>query len=471
MTGVRKRPLVEEAVLLGSLLKWLVLSTLAGAVAGLGAVVFLKGLHYSVDYMARMVPIWRLAILPVMGGLSGWIVWRSAPQAAGHGTEAVIAAVHERDGDIPFRVVPVKALATIISLAGGGSAGKEGPCTQIGSGLASALARLLRLSPADRRRLAICGIGAGFTAVFGTPLGGAIFAIEVLFGGAVLYDILFPSLVAGFTAYQVSQWFHVHYLRPSVPVAVGSGELAFLKALMLGALLGLVALALIEALEAAERFFHRLSLPAPVRPVVGGVVLVALALVAGTEYLGMGSETIEQALAGAALPPAAFLWKLVFTAVTLGSGWSGGVMFPIFFIGATAGSWAAPLLGLDRAAGAAMGLSALLAGATNAPIASSVIAVEMFGPEVGVYAAAACLASFLMSGHRSVYPSQVLVMSKTPALKVPLRRPVREVEDQVQLAAGLLRWIAKWRRHTRHFGKPHFRPGGGRRDASHGSTL
>lgn len=196
--------------------------------------------------------------------------------------------------------------------------------------------------------------------------------------------------MAGFTAYQVSQWFHVHYLRPSVPVAVGSGELAFLKALMLGALLGLVALALIEALEAAERFFHRLSLPAPVRPVVGGVVLVALALVAGTEYLGMGSETIEQALAGAALPPAAFLWKLVFTAVTLGSGWSGGVMFPIFFIGATAGSWAAPLLGLDRAAGAAMGLSALLAGATNAPIASSVIAVEMFGPEVGVYAAAAC---------------------------------------------------------------------------------
>jgi len=254
-------------------------------------------------------------------------------------------------------------------------------------------------------------------------------------------------------------------------VAVGSGELAFLKALMLGALLGLVALALIEALEVAERFFHRLSLPAPVRPVVGGVVLVALALVAGTEYLGMGSETIEQALAGAALPPAAFLWKLVFTAVTLGSGWSGGVMFPIFFIGATAGSWAAPLLGLDRAAGAAMGLSALLAGATNAPIASSVIAVEMFGPEVGVYAAAACLASFLMSGHRSVYPSQVLVMSKTPALKVPLRRPVREVEDQVQLAAGLLRWIAKWRRHARHFRKPHFRPGGGRRDASHGSTL
>ncbi|HEY8418038.1 MAG TPA: chloride channel protein [Limnochordales bacterium] len=456
---------------MGSLLKWLVLSTLAGAVAGLGAVVFLKGLHSAVDQMARITPGWRLALLPVMGGLSGWIVWRFAPQAAGHGTEAVIAAVHERDGDIPFRVVPVKALATIVSLAGGGSAGKEGPCTQIGSGLASALARLLRLSPADRRRLAICGIGAGFTALFGTPLGGAIFAIEVLFGGALLYEILFPSLVAGFTAYQVSQWFHVDYLRPSAPVTAGSGELVFLKALVLGAFLGLVALALIEALEAAERFFHRLPLPAPVRPVVGGVVLAALAVVAGTEYLGMGIETMEEAVAGAALAPAAFLWKLVFTAVTLGSGWSGGVMLPIFFIGAAAGSWAAPLLGLDRAAGAAMGLSALLAGATNAPIASSVIAVEMFGPEVGVYAAAACLASFIMSGHRSVYPSQVLVMSKTAALRVPIRRPAGEVEGQVRLSAGLLRWIAKWRRHARHLRRPHSRPGGGGRPASHGSAL
>ena len=467
---MRRPPLVEQAVLLGSLLKWLVLSTLAGAVAGLGAGVFLRALQYSVDYMSGIDPAWRLIFLPFLGGLSGWIVWRFAPQAAGHGTEAVITAVHQRDGDIPFAVVPVKALATIISLAGGGSAGKEGPCAQIGSGLASALARLLRLSPVDRRRLAICGIGAGFAAVFGTPLGGAVFGIEVLFGGALLYDALFPSVVAGFTAYQVSQWFHVHYLRPSVPPVVGTGELVFLKALLLGAFLGLVALALIEALETAERLFRRVLVPPPLRPVLGGIVLVLLALVAGTGYLGMGAETVERALSGVPVAPAAFIWKLVFTAVTLGSGWSGGVMLPIFFIGAAAGSVAAPLVGVDRAAGAAMGLSALLAGATNAPIASSIIAVEMFGPQVGVYAAAACLASFLISGHRSVYPSQVLVMSKTSALRIPLRRPAGEVEHQVRLSAGLLRWIARWRRSVRHARRPRFRHGAQGPGASHGSA-
>lgn len=452
---MRRRFLLEEAVLLGSLLKWLVLSTLAGIVAGIGAGLFLKILGYSVDYAAKVPLIWRLAVLPLIGGLSGWVISRFAPQAAGHGTEAVITAVHERNGHIPLPVVPVKALATVVSLAGGGSAGKEGPCAQIGSGLASSLANLLRLSPVDRRRMVICGIGAGFTAVFGTPLGGAIFGVEVLFGGALLYDVLFPSLVAGFAAYRVSQSFGVHYLRPAVSGTISNGgEPLFVKALLLGVLFGLLALAFIEALEASERLFeglvNRFSLPAAVRPMLGGLVLVALASVAGTQYLGMGVETVEATLAGGAVVAFAFLWKLLFTAVTLGSGWSGGVILPIFFIGSTAGSVVAPLLGIDPSVGAAMGMIAVLAGATNTPIASSVIGVELFGRELGLYVAAACLASFLIAGHRSVYPSQVLVMRKTPALKVPLQRPVCEIRD-VHPSTGLLRTLARWRRRSRVF--------------------
>ncbi|MBO8141150.1 MAG: chloride channel protein [Firmicutes bacterium] len=456
---MRDRTWLEEAVLLGSIVKWAVLATLAGAAAGIGSGLFLKGVAYGTESTAALALPYRLVLLPAAGWLTAWLIHRFAPEAAGHGTEAVITAVHRRQGAIDPKVVPVKALATIVSLTGGGSAGKEGPCAQVGSGLAALIARVLRLGPDDRRRLVICGISAGFTAVFGTPVGGAIFGVEVLFGGAIAYEVLFPSMVAGFTAYQTVQWFRVEALQVPALAVPNLTEPLFVKAIVLGALFGLIARLFIEAMERIHRLFERLPVSPPLRAAAGGAVLAVLALVAGSEYLGLGTDMLDRALAGGAVAALAFAWKILFTSVTLGSGFSGGVLMPVFFVGASAGSVLAPLFGIDSVVGAAVGMMAVLAGATNTPIASAVIGLELFGPGIGLYLAAACIASFAVAGHRSIYPSQVLKVRKSPALAIPLGRPAAEV-GPVRLAPGTLRPVARLLRRVRY--QPRQRPGEGR---------
>lgn len=448
-TELRDRTLLEEAVLLGTVTKWAVLATLAGAAAGIGSGLFLKGVAYGTESTAALALPYRLLLLPAAGWLTAWLIHRFAPEAAGHGTEAVITAVHRRKGAIDPKVVPVKALATIVSLTGGGSAGKEGPCAQVGSGLAALMARLLRLGPEDRRRLVICGISAGFTAVFGTPVGGAIFGVEVLFGGAIAYEVLFPSMVAGFTAYQTVQLFRVETLQvPAVPV-LNLTEPLFVKAIALGALFGLIARLFIEAMNRIHGLFERLPVSPPLRAAAGGVALGILAVAVGPEYLGLGTDMLDRALAGGAIAASAFAWKILFTSVTLGSGFSGGVLMPVFFVGAAAGSVLAPLLGIDSVVGAAVGMMAVLAGATNTPIASSVIGLELFGPGIGLYMAAACIASFAMSGHRSIYPSQILLVRKSPALAIPLGRPAADA-GPVRLSLGTLRPLARLLRRVRY---------------------
>lgn len=191
--------LAEQSVLFISVMKWVVLATAVGAIVGLSTSGFLIALNVSIRFTNRF-PYFFL-LLPVAFLLSAMIIRVFAPDAKGHGTEKVIEAVHKRSGKIDGAVVPVKLIATIITLAMGGSAGKEGPCAQIGGGLCSLFSDLFRFDAKDRKKLVICGISAGFAAVFGTPIGGAIFGVEVLFIGGLLYDVLLPSFIAGITSF------------------------------------------------------------------------------------------------------------------------------------------------------------------------------------------------------------------------------------------------------------------------------
>ncbi len=200
---VPQRYWAEETVIFVSLLKWTVLASLTGAIIGAAVAGFLRALQWATT-IGWDRP-WRLFLLPVGGLLSGLLITCFAPDAVGHGTEAVIRAIHECWGKIRPVVVPVKALATIVTLGTGGSAGKEGPAAQIGSGIASLVADLLRLADPDRRKLAGCGLSAGFASVFGSPVGGTIFGIEVLAIGSLFYEYLLPSFVAGVTAFQVTR--------------------------------------------------------------------------------------------------------------------------------------------------------------------------------------------------------------------------------------------------------------------------
>jgi H+/Cl- antiporter ClcA len=229
---------IESSVLFVSVIKWIVLASCVGVIVGISTYVFLKLLGMGINAAAGY-SFYYLA-MPFTFLLSVFLVRYLAPGAEGHGTEKVIQAVHERSGKINIMVVPVKLAATIITIAAGGSAGKEGPCAQIGAGLASGLASLMRFDDQDRKKLVICGISAGFSTVFGTPIAGAIFGVEVLFIGGLLYEVLLPSFVAGIVGYQVASALGVAYFHNELAFVPTFSSFFFIKVCLSGIFLGSV---------------------------------------------------------------------------------------------------------------------------------------------------------------------------------------------------------------------------------------
>ena len=232
-----KRRFAEETILLISVIKWVFLATVVGIIVGLSTTLFLKLLDWSRLFGVKHS--YYFLLLPVALFLSAAIIKYLAPDAEGHGTEKVIEAVHKRSGKIKAAVVPVKLVATLITLAAGGSVGKEGPCAQIGGGLSSVFADLFRFGNRDRKKLVICGISAGFAAVFGTPIAGAIFGVEVLFIGGILYDVLLPSFIAGIMSYHISSSFGIAYFYHTINFVPVFSEAFFLKIVLAGIFFGL----------------------------------------------------------------------------------------------------------------------------------------------------------------------------------------------------------------------------------------
>lgn len=422
-----KEQLAEQATLFISVIKWSCYATVIGILVGCGVTVFLRTLTWA-SGQAVQLPHYYLA-LPLVILVSTALVKWLAPDAAGHGTEKVIEAIHKKMGKISLAVVPVKLVATVITLAGGGSAGKEGPAAQIGAGLASACADLLRVNDVDRRKMVICGISAGFATVFGTPVAGAIFGVEVLVLGQMFYDVLFPSFVAGIVAYHLALHLGASYPHDLLPPMPAFSGWSLVEIIMLGVWCGLVALFLIETMKFGDRSFARLGWHWSIKSLLGGVLLVLIGHFVSPSYLGLGLDTMHQGLQGQALPGGALFWKSIATSVTLGSGGSGGVVTPIFFVGTAAGNLFAQLFSPEYlAAYSAIGLTALLAGAANTPIAASVMAIELFGAGMAPYAALACMVSFLIAGYRSIYPSQILGMQKSTSLEAPTGKPISEVD-------------------------------------------
>jgi H+/Cl- antiporter ClcA len=418
--------LAEETILFISIIKWVVLATGVGALIGVLVTWFLQLLNWAIA--AGQSHPYTFLLLPVAMVVSAATVRYLAPDARGHGTEKVIEAIHKHGAKIKPMVVPVKLVATLVTLAAGGSVGKEGPCAQIGAGIASVLAGLLRFDEHDRRKLVICGISAGFALVFGTPIAGSIFGVEVLFVGGILYEVLLPSFIAGITAFHVSSLMGVTYFHHPVRVVPVFSEVFFFKVVLAGLWFGLCSVLIIEVLRAGSSLAARARVREPWNGLIGGTGVVILALVFGTQYLGLGLTTIEACLNGHPVSWFAFLLKPVFTSLTLNFGGSGGIVTPIFFVGAASGSAFAHLAGLDPATFAAMGMAAVLAGAANTPIAASLLAMEMFGPALAPYTTVACVISFLMTGHRSVYPSQVLSVRKSGSLRVELGREIETIQ-------------------------------------------
>jgi H+/Cl- antiporter ClcA len=423
-----KRRVMEQSVLFVSVVKWIFLASCIGVIVGASTSVFLALLNKGTSLVSGVPHFYVLVPFGLLA--STLLVKYLAPDAKGHGTEKIIEAVHRNFGKIRLAVVPVKLIATIVTISCGGSAGKEGPAAQIGAALCSGFADIFRFDNHDRRKLVICGISAGFSPVFGTPIAGAMFGVEVLYVGGLLYEVLLPSFIAGMVGFQVSSVLGTTYFHEPLNFVPTFRSLFFLKVCLGGIFFGICSLLLVETLGAAERISKKLPIPGEWKAISGGLALVLLTLLFSTRYLSLGLETIKDSLeGGSSVPWYAFVLKMVFTSITLGFGGSGGIITPIFFVGSTAGNALGHLPGFDPAIFAAMGMVGVIAGAANTPISASIMAVELFGPLVAPYAAISNVISFLMTGHRSVYPSQILSISKSSSLLVRHGQEMRGIDS------------------------------------------
>ncbi len=419
-----KKHIIEQSLIFFSVTKWVVLSSAIGVAIGAIVTFFLNTIHTS-ENLHTFLPFPPHYLLPFGLVITVFLISKFAPNATGHGTEKVIEAVHKHDGKIDFAVIPIKLVATVITIVTGGSVGKEGPGAQIGAGFASFVSQIFKFSALDRKKLVICGISAGFASVFGTPISGAIFGVEVLIVGIIMYDVLLPSFIAGFAAYTTAKLLGVNYTYYHLQFGTGIPfDIVLVSEVILaGLFFGLVSYFLISVLRRTELSIKNIPMNPYKKAFLGGSFLVLLSFFIGDEYFGLGLDTISTLFysdpqLSEHVPWYAFIAKTFYTSVTLGAGGSGGVITPIFYVGATSGHLFGTLLGDHYALFAALGLTSVLAGTTNAPIAATIMAVELFGIEIAHYAAISAVITFLITGHRSVFQSQILQMSKSDMLNI-----------------------------------------------------
>ena len=385
------------------LLRWIPVSALAGVLGGSASAFLLVSLVWATN--TRESHKWLIAFLPVAGLLVGCL-YTYLGSSVEAGNNLILDEVHDPKRTIPIRMTPLILLGTFLTHLFGGSAGREGTAIQTGASLADQLARPFRFGPRDRRILLMSGISAGFASVFGTPLAGAIFGIEVLAIGALSYDAIAPCFIAAFVGDLTTNAWGVHHTIYRVTGTPAMSLRGMACAGVAGAVFGLVGMAFAKSTHAIGSFFRKHIVWAPLRPFFGGVLVALAVFVTGTtRYIGLGIPTIVAAF-DTRQPLYDWFAKFLFTTVTLGAGFKGGEVTPLFFIGATLGNSLSYVLPLPPSLLAGMGFVAVFAGAANTPVASTFMAIELFGAEAGAYAAIACVLSYLFSGHAGIYHAQ-----------------------------------------------------------------
>ena len=402
----RIRGHIDEAL---TFLKWVLYACNIGLIVGAVAVAF----HYGIDWAAqfRAHQPWVILFLP-LGGVVIVLLYRWSGMERDRGTNLVLTAVREAE-PIRLRTAPLIFLSTILTHLVGGSAGREGAALQIGGSIGHKLGCLLKLDDRDLHIITAAGMAAGFSALFGTPIGAAVFAMEVVSVGVMYYSAIIPCFLSAFLAKLVAGFFGIS--SPALAVQ-GVPELTFLSLLSLlalGGLCALVAILFCGAMQLGGLCYSKLTSRRWVRAALGGLVVVLLTLLSGTtDYNGAGMDVILRAVAGTAVPWA-FLLKILFTVLTLRAGYKGGEIVPAFFIGATFGCVAGPLLGLSASFGAAAGMIAVFCGVTNCPLTSILLAYVLFA---GVGMAPMTLtiaAAYMLSGYCGLYHEQLIMYSKT----------------------------------------------------------
>ncbi|HEY8401335.1 MAG TPA: voltage-gated chloride channel family protein, partial [Cytophagaceae bacterium] len=387
------------------ILKWILISAIIGVLAGSASAFFLVALDWATNW--RESHPWIIGLLP-LGGLLIGLMYHYLGKEVEAGNNLVLEQIHKPGKMLHFKMAPLILIGTVATHFFGGSAGREGTAVQMGASIADQLNHWIKVRPRDRIIILLCGISAGFASVFGTPLAGMLFALEVYYIGRLRYNAIFPCLLAAVIGDLVCDgWgvLHTGYYINDIPLLT---PLNILYTILAGIAFGLTAVCFIRLTHAiSSRLKSKISY-APLRPAVGGVMVVVAVLALGTtKYIGLGIPVIVDSFEEQ-LPVYDFALKLLFTAITLGAAFKGGEVTPLFFIGATLGNALSLFIPLPMALLAGIGFVAVFSGAANTPLATTIMAIELFGMEAGVYAGIACVTAYMFSGHTGIYSSQVI---------------------------------------------------------------
>lgn len=389
----------------GLIFKWILICFIVGILAGASSSLFLYTLNWATEF--RESHLWMIFLLPVAGLIIG-LLYHYYGKKVVKGNNLILEEYENPQQTIPLKMAPMVYIGTILTHLFGGSAGREGTAVQMSTAIADQFTGVFKLTAQERKIILIIGISGGFASVFGTPLTGAIFAIEVLYFSGVSFKSIIPSFLTAYIAYFTVEFFqipHTHYPHPYIPEL----HLELLPWLLLvGILFGLTARMFSTSVHYfSERAKEFISFP-PLRPFIGGLIFALVIYFTGaTQYLGLGIPTILESFQTAQTGDV-FLLKILATAFILGMGFKGGEVTPLFFIGATLGSALAVFVPLPLSLLAAMGFVAVFSGATHTPIACTIMGMELFGIECGIYVGIACFVAYFFSGYLGIYQSQIV---------------------------------------------------------------
>lgn len=388
--------------------KWVFFSIIIGLIVGIFGTLF----HYSIEIATkvRMDNPWIFWFLPV-GGILIVFFYSISNMLDDKGTNLLFLSVRS-DEKPSIKTAPLIFVATTLTHLFGGSSGREGAALQLGGSIACDIGQKLKLDDKDLNLVIMCGMSAGFSALFRTPLTAALFSIEVISIGVMHYSALVPCALASIIGYSISGFFKVSapfFKITGIPVL---DILPVIKVIFLASICALVSILFCHAMHVCNKSYKKYIKNPYLRIVAGGFIVIVLTLIVDSnDYLGAGMDIIENAINGDA-STWAWLLKIIFTALTLGAGFKGGEIVPAFFVGATLGNVVSGLIGLNPSFGAAIGLIALFCGVTNCPITAFILGIEIFGAHGALFFMVASAVSYMLSGYYGLYSEQKIVYSK-----------------------------------------------------------
>ncbi|MEC5423876.1 voltage-gated chloride channel family protein [Virgibacillus sp. C22-A2] len=415
--------------------QWIIFGSIIGIVVGSTTNFLLETNDYLGDDI-RSKRDWLIFLLPLGGIIIGYIYMNYGKVVLNYTlndiadqNNLVIDSVHGKK-EVPRRMGPIVYFATFITVLFGGSTGREGAAVQMGGSVAAAVNKFFKINIFDKKILMMSGISAGFGAAFGAPMTGAVFGMEMTALGKLKFEALVPCLTASFVGHYVTTaaWGHEHeeFIIQTVPeISINT----FIIVILLSVIFSLISVLYCQLRHGIEKFSEKIFKKNHMkRAFFGGIVIVVLTLIVGSQdYNGRGLDILEQSFVED-VPPFAFLAKLIFTAVTLGTGFVGGEAIPLFFIGATLGNSLHTFIDLPMSFLAALGLIAVFCAGANTPIAAFLLAMEMFDGKGLEYFFVACIVSYLFSGHHGLWPSQKIYEPKSRLYNIPRAETIENVE-------------------------------------------